>query len=271
MNQPTAQPNSQSNPTSGYFTKAPIVEAVGLSKVYRVGKQMVSPVTDISFQIGFGDFVVIFGPSGSGKSTLLNILMGVESPDIGQVLLKGESLYDYSDDERAKIRMKRFGLVPQDQFWLEQMPLVENVALPLLLQGMRKGQALEQARERLNLVGLDEKHKNKIHELSSGQQQKASLARALVNQPWVVFADEPTAHLDSKSVSDVVQTLLQANKQGVTVVMVTHDLEFLKYAKKWFFVRDGRLWDIKDRQNPFHDVQDAVNYVDELKKSGAAV
>ena len=143
MNNTTAPPPDLLNEDAQFYTKAPIVEAVGLSKVYRIGKQMVSPVSDISFQIGYGDFVVIFGPSGSGKSTLLNILMGVEKPDLGQVLLKGESFYDYSDDERALIRMKRFGLVPQDQYWLDNLRLLDNVALPLLLQGQRRGQAIK--------------------------------------------------------------------------------------------------------------------------------
>lgn len=233
-----------------------------------MGKQMVSPVSDISFQIGYGDFVVIFGPSGSGKSTLLNILMGVEQPDLGQVLLKGESFYDYSDDERAKIRMRRFGLIPQDQYWLEHMSVEENVALPLLLQGVGDKPARESAASLLHQVGLEGKQRNKIRELSSGQQQKASVARALVNKPWLVFADEPTAHLDSKSVEDVMNTLLWANKQGLTVIMVTHDLQFLKMAKKWFFVRDGRLWDIKDHKNPFQDVQQAVSYVEQLQEGG---
>src|SRR5690606_11026638 len=158
---PTAQP------TPDFYSKTPIVEAAGLSKVYRVGKQMVSPVSDISFQIGYGDFVVIFGPSGSGKSTLLNILIGVEQPDLGQVLLKGESFYDYSDDERAKIRMRRFGLIPQDQYWLEHVSLIENVALPLLLQGIKSKMAQKQAIEQLERVGLADKMHNKIHELSS--------------------------------------------------------------------------------------------------------
>lgn len=259
-----AAPNPQSQ-SGTFYSKTPIVEAAGLSKVYRIGKQMISPVSDISFQIGYGDFVVIFGPSGSGKSTLLNILMGVEQPDLGQVLLKGESFYDYNDDERAKIRMRRFGLIPQDQYWLEHVSLVDNVALPLLLQGTKTKPAQQQAIRQLELVGLGDKTANKIHELSSGQQQKASVARALVNEPWVVFADEPTAHLDSKSVTEVMDTLIAANRQGLTIVMVTHDLQFLKLAKKWFFVRDGRLWDIKDQKNPFEDIQQAVSYVEQLK------
>ncbi len=257
-----SETSAPTSPVEEFVTKAPIIEAVGLSKVYHVGKQMISPVSDITFQIGYGDFVVIFGPSGSGKSTLLNILMGVEQPDLGQVLLKGESLYDFSDEERTTIRLRRFGLIPQDQFWLETMDVGHNVALPLLLQGKTTSQALQPAQAQLEAVGLADKHKQKAYELSSGQQQKASIARALVNDPWVVFADEPTAHLDSKSIADVIDTLLMANKQGLTVIMVTHDMEFLKYAKKWFFVRDGRLWDIKDQKNPFHDLQEAMTYVE---------
>jgi putative ABC transport system ATP-binding protein len=139
------------------------------------------------------------------------------------------------------------------------------VALPLLLQGQKSSTAKKAALDLITKVGLGDKQRHRVHELSSGQQQKASVARALVNQPWIVFADEPTAHLDSKSVAEVIEIMLQANRQGLTIIMVTHDLEFLKYAKKWFFVRDGRLWDIKDRDNPFHDLQEAVNYVDSRK------
>jgi putative ABC transport system ATP-binding protein len=245
-----------------FVTQAPIIEAVGLSKVYQVGKQMISPVSDITFQIGYGDFVVIFGPSGSGKSTLLNILMGVEPPDIGQVLLKGESLYDFSEEERTTIRLKRFGLVPQDQFWMDNLDVAHNVSLPLLLQGKPMSEALHVGINRIEQVGLSGKQKQRAHELSSGQQQRAQIARALVNDPWIVFADEPTAHLDSKSIAEVIDLLRGANQQGLTIVMVTHDLQFLKYAKKWFFVRDGRLYDIKDQKNPFHDLQDAMNYIE---------
>ena len=246
-----------------YQVKAPILETVGISKVYKVGNDMISPVSDVSLQIGYGDFTVIFGPSGAGKSTLMNILMGLEKPDLGQVFLKGSSLYDYSEEERTVIRRKKISYLPQSQYWLEHMSMVDNVALPLILLGTLQKQAREKAVQLLVEVGLEERLKYKPDELSSGQQQKAALARALIKEPWIIFADEPTAHLDSKSVDEVTQIMLSAGMaKGVTFVMVTHDLEFLKLSKKWLLMRDGRLWDIKDRRNPFDDIRQALKFVD---------
>lgn len=246
-----------------YQVKAPILETIGISKVYHVGNEMISPVTDVSLQIGYGDFTVIFGPSGAGKSTLMNILLGLERPDLGQVFLKGNSLYDYSDEDRTVIRRKKISYLPQAQYWLEHMNMVDNVALPLILLGTSQKQARSKAAELLIEVGLADRLKHKPDQLSSGQQQKAAFARALIKDPWLIFADEPTAHLDTKSVDEVTEIMLGAgNAKGVTIVMVTHDLEFLKLSKKWLLMRDGRLWDIKDRSNPFNDIRQALQFVD---------
>lgn len=249
--------------------RAPIIETVGISKVYQVGKDMVSPVTDVSLQIGYGDFAVIFGPSGAGKSTLLNMLMGLEQPDIGEVFLKGSSLYQFSEEERTLIRRKRVSYLPQAQYWVEGMNVIDNVALPLMMQGVKQSQARQKAAEQLERVGLQDRLKHQPQNLSSGQQQKAALARSLIKQPWLIFADEPTAHLDSKSVEEVTAILMDASREfQITIVMVTHDLEFLKLSKKWFLMRDGRLWDIKDRRNPFRNVQDALAYVVDAPETG---
>lgn len=243
--------------------KAPIIETIGISKIYHVGNEMISPVSDISLQVGYGDFAVIFGQSGSGKTTLLNILMGLEPPDLGQVFLKGNSLYDYTEENRTLIRRKKISYLPQSQYWLEHLNMVENVALPLVLEGFSRHDAKNKAVELLKQVGLEKRLKYKPDELSSGQQQKAALARALIKKPWLIFADEPTAHLDTKSVEEVTEILTSAvNNMGVTIIMVTHDLEFLRISKKWFFMKDGRLWDIKDRRNPFNDIRQALQFVD---------
>ncbi|USN96649.1 MAG: ABC transporter ATP-binding protein [Candidatus Nomurabacteria bacterium] len=246
--------------------KAPILEATGASRIYKVGGNLVTTVSDVSLQVGFGDFAVIFGPSGAGKSTLLNILMGLEKPDVGEVFLKGESLYGYSEEDRTILRSKRISYLPQTQYWIEFMDVTDNVALPLILQGMSQRKARVKAREWLEKVGLKEEMGLNPDELSSGQQQKAALARALIKDPWLIFADEPTAHLDSKSVEEVTDLLLSSTKEhGVTIVMVTHDLSFLKLSKKWFFMRDGRLWDIRDKRNPFNNIRDVLAYVDSGK------
>lgn len=256
------QPQADAIDVSTHEVHAPIMETLGVSKVYRIGDEMVSSVTDVTLQIGYGDFVVIFGPSGAGKSTLLGMLMGLEHPDVGEVFLKGESLFGYKEEQRTIIRRKKVSYLPQTQYWIETMGIVDNVALPLYLQGWGQSKARKKAKELLIEVGLENELRRRPNELSSGQQQKAALARAIIKDPWLIFADEPTAHLDSKSVEEVTKILMDVSRNnGITIVMVTHDLSFLKLSKKWFFMQDGRLWDIQDRDNPFNDIRDAINYV----------
>ena len=247
---------------------SPIIEALGISRVYKVGEEMVSPLAEVTLQIGYGDFAIIFGPSGAGKSTLLNVLMGLEKPDIGEVFLKGESLYGFSEEQRTVLRGKRISFLPQNQYWLEYMDIVDNVALPLALQGVGRRKATAEAIKMIEKVGLSDVKHHKPAELSTGQQQKAALARALIKKPWIIFADEPTAHLDSKSVEEVTELLLSSAKElGITIVMVTHDLSFLKLSKKWFFMKDGRIWDIKDRRNPFNNMRETIEFVESGKAS----
>lgn len=267
MPEPTTTTSSPS--TLSHYTKAPIIETTGITKVYKVGKQMITPISDISLQIGYGDFVALFGPSGSGKSTLVNILLGIEKPDIGQVFLKAESFYDFSAEERAMIRLKRFGIVPQNQYWLEHLTILDNVALPLILQGQTWSLARKKAQSILEEIKMGGLTKHRPYELSGGQQQKASIARGLVNDPWIVFADEPTEHLDTESAQEVLDLLVQANQRDRrTVIMVTHDLQFLKVCKKWFFVNDGRIWDIKHQKSPFTSIKEAIGYIEDLDKEG---
>lgn len=260
-------PVDEASETKDYVVKAPIIETLGLSKVYKVGGEMISPVSDVTLQIGYGDFAVIFGPSGSGKSTLMGMLLGLEQPDVGEVFLKGDSLFGYTEEQRTVIRRKKISYLPQTQYWIESMSLIDNVALPLYLLGWRRSKARKKAIGLLTEVGLGAELKHKPTELSSGQQQKAALARALVKDPWIIFADEPTAHLDTKSVEQVTRILLDISERtGVTIIMVTHDLSFLKLSKKWFFMQDGRLWDIKDKHNPFTTISEAINYVEKNEK-----
>lgn len=264
--------SSSSGDVSKYEVKAPIMETLGVSKVYHTGREMVASVTDITLQISYGDFVVIFGPSGAGKSTLLGMLMGLRKPDVGEVYLKGKSLYSYSDEQRTVIRRKKVGYLPQTQHWIDNMSMVDNVALPLYLQGWSRGKARSKARDLLASVGLEAELKRYPKELSTGQQQKAALARAVIKDPWLIFADEPTAHLDSKSVEEVTDILMTtAREKGITVIMVTHDLSFLKLSEKWFFMQDGRLWDIRDHDSPFTDIREVIEYVSSGDDQGSNI
>lgn len=248
---------------------APILETLGVSKVFETADRMISPVNDVSLQIGFGDLAIIFGPSGSGKSTLMSLLMGLEKPDVGEVFIKGESVYNYTEEQRTVIRRKKISYLPQTQYWVESMGIIDNVALPLYLLGYRHSKARKKAKELLVEVGLGNELRRIPSELSSGQQQKAALARALIKKPWIIFADEPTAHLDTKSVEEVMKILIDtAKKYGITIVMVTHDLNMLKLSKRWFFMQDGRIWDIKDRRNPFTNIREAISYVENTEKNG---
>lgn len=251
-----------------YHSVVPVIEATGISKVYHIGKQMVSPVADISLQIENGEFIMVFGPSGAGKSTLLHILMGIEAPDVGEILLKGDSFYQYGAEARAHIRLKRFGYIPQRPEWSELLSVVDNVALPLILQGWKWKPARVQAMDALKRVNLDDHAHYRPSELSGGQQQKASIVRAFMNDPWIIFADEPTEHLDTQSVEEVIALLKQENAEKQrTIIMVTHDLQFLKHAHRWFFVKDGRLWDIAHQENPFEDIKEAIAFVNKEKEA----
>lgn len=264
--------HTQGDNTVNYEVKSPILETLGISKAYKVGGTLVSPVTDVSMQVGYGDFCVIFGPSGAGKTTLLGMLMGLEKPDIGEVFFKGSSIFGYSEDQRTMIRRKRVSFLTQSQYWIEGMKLVDNVALPLYVQGWRRSKARKESKQILEKVGLHNMSNRNPLDLSAGEQQKAALARALIKKPWIIYADEPTAHLDSESVVDFTNLLLATSEElGITVVMVTHDLNFLKLSKKWFFMQDGRLWDIADKRNPFTDIRQAIAYIEgqEAENGGA--
>ncbi len=261
--EPNTTNQSGTTQANEHEVRAPIMETMGVSKVYHVGTEMISSVSDVTLQIGYGDFAVIFGPSGAGKSTLMSMLMGLEQPDVGEVFLKGESLFGYNEEQRTTIRRKRVSYLPQSQYWIDTMGIVDNVALPLYLLGDTQSKARKKAKDILTQVGLEhELHRHPL-ELSSGQQQKAAIARAIIKEPWIIFADEPTAHLDTSSVEEVTDILVDASKRlGITIVMVTHDLSFLKLSKKWFFMQDGRLRNITDRDNPFTNIREAIDYVE---------
>lgn len=219
-----------------------------LIKTFKVGKQDVKVLRGINFEVYEGDFTLIVGPSGCGKSTFLHILLGLEEPTNGFVKYSGWkktdiNIYkDLNEDERADYRKLNIGMIYQQPYWIRSLNVAENVAFPLMLRGVLESQRLFLALDMLKKVGMINWAKYQIPELSSGQQQKVSLARALISKPKVIFADEPTGNLDYNSGLDLVKTLQDLNsKENKTIIMVTHDVEYLKFAKSIAKMVDGEI------------------------------
>jgi len=217
---------------------APLLAAVDVVKSFGATPAL----RRASLAVAAGEIVAVMGPSGSGKSTLLHCLAGILTPDAGEVRFDGRRLDTMGEPERSALRRERFGFVFQSGQLVPELTAEENVALPLLLGGMRRAAALGEARswfERLDLVGLAQRRSG---ELSGGQAQRVALARALVARPEVVFADEPTGSLDSLSGEHVMELLVGASRdQGTTVVLVTHDARVAAYAEREVMVRDGTV------------------------------
>ncbi|MFZ1721747.1 MAG: ABC transporter ATP-binding protein [Microgenomates group bacterium] len=216
-----------------------ILELVDTFKSFTVGSNEIQIIKGVSFSVQKGDFVIIFGPSGCGKSTLLNMLLGLEPPSKGVVKFLSDSLYEHDDDGRAQIRKKQVGMVYQQSNWIKALNVMENVYFPLTLRGVSLEERERKAMEVLKLVGMEQGALQWPTELSSGQQQRASLARALISDPVLLVADEPTGNLDSVASREIMELIKTFNKNGKTIIMVTHDLEYLSYATRSINVADG--------------------------------
>jgi len=219
-----------------------IIRAEYVSKQYQMGSTTVQALSGIDLSIEAGEFVSVMGPSGSGKSTLLHILGGIDRPTTGDVIL-GEKHYSWlSDKELTIIRRRRIGFVFQFFNLLTIMTAVENVALPLLIDGESRSKCQARADDMLKLVGLADRRDHRPEQLSGGEQQRVAIARALVTRPDIVLADEPTGNLDSKAGEEIVKLLRQASTDtGQTIVMVTHDSHASSYADRVVFLKDGSI------------------------------
>ena len=219
------------------------VKIDNVSKIFHVGVQDVQILKEITLEIKSGDFAVIFGPSGCGKSTLLNVILGLEEPTSGKVSILGQDLYErWDEDERANFRKQNIGMVYQQPRWIRALNVLKNVAFPLSLLGEDEITRQNKALEMLKLVGMTQWAKYMPSELSSGQQQKVSLSRALITNPDILIADEPTGNLDYKSGQELMQLLDGLNqKTDKTFLMVTHDLEYIEFAKTTIEMFDGQI------------------------------
>lgn len=219
-----------------------IIRADGIIKAFDIGTQMVLVLKGVTFSVTRGDFAVLFGSSGCGKSTLLHILLGLEPPTKGTITFLGENIYDgRTEDDRAQFRKHHIGMVYQQSNWVKSLSVLENVAFPLMLLGNDKTASLEKAYETLKLMKMENWANYHPMELSGGQQQRVSVARAIITDPEVLVADEPTGNLDYEAGQNLMYLLNDLNNMGKTIIMVTHDLEYIRYSKTALNMRDGRI------------------------------
>ena len=229
----------------------PVIKVQNVNKSFRVGSQDVQILKNISFEIEQGDFSIIFGPSGCGKSTLLYALLGLEGPTTGLITLLDTNFYELvSEDDRSEFRKNHIGMVYQQPNWIKSLTVVENIAFPLLLKGEETLQARTKAQELLKTIQMENWGDYLPSELSSGQQQRIALIRALITNPELIIADEPTGNLDFESGQALMQLLQKLNTdEKKTIVMVTHDLEYLKYAKTAIKMFNGEVVGIYTEEN----------------------
>ncbi len=227
--------------------KKTVISVKDLYKIYRVGESKVRALNGVSFTIEKGEFCAIVGTSGSGKSTLLNMLAGLEKPTKGEIVIVGEHMETKNENQLVKFRREHIGFIFQSFNLLASMNAIENVAMPLTFQGMAKEKRIKKAEEVLELVGLSKHKKHKPTQMSGGQQQRVGIARALVVQPEIIFADEPTGNLDSRTSAEVMALIKKIiREKNQTLVMVTHDDHLASFADRIFRISDGKIISIEN-------------------------
>jgi putative ABC transport system ATP-binding protein len=224
-----------------------VIEIDNVTKTYSMGEVEVHALRSVNLNIRSGEFVAIVGPSGSGKSTLMHMVGLLDKPTTGKVFLQDKDVSQLSQDERATLRNKHIGFVFQQFNLLSRTSALDNVSLPLLYAGIGSKDREERATIALTRVGLGDRLDHFSTQLSGGQQQRVAIARALINNPTLILADEPTGNLDSKSGSEIMNLLSELNNKGNTIVLVTHELDIAKGAKRTVEIRDGEI--VKDHVN----------------------
>ncbi len=218
-----------------------LLSARNISKYYDLGDERIVALENINIDVYPGEFVAIVGKSGSGKSTLMHILGLLDSPSGGQVILNGIDVTQYNEKELAQMRNKEIGFVFQFFNLLPRTTTLDNVMLPLKYSTTPRSEWKKRATDMLVKVGLENRLHNKSNELSGGQKQRVAIARALVNEPSIIFADEPTGNLDSKTGDEIVKLFNELNAQGKTIILVTHDDDLAKVAKRQIIIKDGQI------------------------------
>jgi putative ABC transport system ATP-binding protein len=218
-----------------------IIDIKNISKEYTLGDQLIYALKDVSLNINKNEYVALMGPSGSGKSTLMNILGCLDTPTNGFYILNGTDVSKMIDDELAFIRNKEIGFVFQTFNLLPRLTSFENVALPLIYAGIAEKERKERTEKVMEMVGLQDRMKNRPNQLSGGQRQRVAIARALINNPSIILADEPTGNLDSKTSHEIMNIFGEIHSKGNTVILVTHEEDISKFAKRVVGLRDGLI------------------------------
>lgn len=218
-----------------------IIELEHINKYYQMGENQLHVLKDVSLTVEKGDYLAILGPSGSGKSTLMNVIGCMDHADSGEYFLDGEIIHKAKESELTKIRNEKIGFIFQKYHLIPTYNVLQNIVMPLLMRGMKLKDAKNESLEIIEMLGLKERMKHRPSELSGGQQQKVAIARALVGQPAILLADEPTGALDKNSGAEVLKLFQRLNDMGNTIVMITHDLEVATHAKRIARIIDGEL------------------------------
>jgi putative ABC transport system ATP-binding protein len=228
-----------------------MLEIKKITKVYKMGEVLVNALRGVSFHIDKGQFVAIMGPSGSGKSTLMHIIGCLDHPSEGSFIMDGEDISKVNDNKLAEIRNKKIGFVFQQFNLLNRVNILNNVEVPLIYAGVNSKKRKNLAKQVLENVGLSNRLKHRPNEISGGEKQRAAIARALVNNPLIILADEPTGNLDTKNGEEIMKIFNKLHQEGHTIIVVTHELEVAKYAQRIIHLRDGVIENDEVIENVF--------------------
>ncbi len=228
----------------------PVIKLTDISRLYKVGNETIHALRSVSLQINRNEYVALMGSSGSGKSTLMNILGCLDTPSGGQYMLDGTAVAGMTDNELAEVRNKQIGFVFQTFNLLPRSTALENVALPLVYAGISKIDRLKRASEVLQSVGLGDRMTHRPNELSGGQRQRVAVARALVNSPSIILADEPTGNLDSKTSEEIMALFKEIHQRGNTIIVVTHEEDIARHAHRIVRIKDGLVEGDSPNLNP---------------------
>jgi putative ABC transport system ATP-binding protein len=218
-----------------------IIRLVGIERIYRVGTEVIRALDGVTTEISRNEYVALMGASGSGKSTLMNIIGCLDSPTAGEYYLNGISVAGMADNQLAEVRNKEIGFIFQTFNLLPRSTALENVALPLVYAGLGREEREERANKALADVGLADRIRHKPNELSGGQRQRVAVARALVNKPSIILADEPTGNLDSKTSEEIMNLFHEIHGRGNTIIVVTHEADIARFARRIIYLKDGRV------------------------------